>query len=326
MIDLNTPLIKLLPHVEQRTGQRVGIELEYEGFSSARFLDSDLKVNRWYLERDPSLRGGGMELISHVLMPGHLDSAYKEATAIIRASTAKANIRCGVHVHLNMSDVTLTHLWNTIVLYILAEPSIFKQFADGREGSHFCVPLWSNAMFAQTLYNDMRHLRVGYAKMKLQKAPKMRRAARAQPGMFHVLDDDLQRAVEAQAPIARVHDPVQELPDLGLFHCIKYSALNFRPLTSLGTIEFRQHPATTDMKKVDAWVQFLMGLRDLAGEYKDPLDILDEYEESGLLRLQDTLQLDQVNVDDLDQEEAEDVATMAAGHIAAPWTDFEWEL
>ena len=302
MTDLNTPLTELLPGVRHRAGQRVGIELEYEGFSNTRFIESNTKVTKWYLERDPSLRAGGMELISSILQPGYVKGALEEAHAIVKASKARAHLRCGVHVHLNMTDVTLKHLWNTIVLYTLAEPSIFKEFADGREGSHFCVPLWSNAVFAQAMYTDIKTIRGG-------SMPTQRPKKRARRDLYGDL---------AFAPA--------EPQRLGLFRCIKYSALNFKPLTTLGTIEFRQHPATTDMGRVRKWVDFLMHMRDVAGEYNDPLDILDQYEDIGIAGLRDNLGLEHLDVDDLDQEEAEDVATMAAGHIPAPWTDFTWEI
>jgi len=323
MINLETKLSKLVPNVARRIGPRVGIELEYEGFSPRQFAATETKVTKWYLENDPSLRGGGIELISTILQPGAVKSALEEAVNIIKASRAKAHIRCGVHVHLNMSDVVIKHLWNLIVLYVLMEPSIFKQFADGRESSHFCVPLWCNALFAQTLYGDIKHLRVG---MKAYKQP-----AQDEPILWrdHPIEAGMVQEANIRVP-GRIHDPLRRIPkpqpQLGVFNCIKYSALNFKPLSTLGSIEFRQHPATTDMKKIQRWVDFLLGLRALAEEYDDPLDILDQYEEIGRAGMCEKVGLEHNNVDELDQEEAIDVATMAAGHKPTPWNELEWEI
>ena len=320
MINLDTPLIELLQGVQLRNGQRVGIELEYEHFAKEKLLETDLVINKWYLADDPSLRAGGMELISQVLLPGTISSALDEARQVIQKSGARSHMRCGIHVHLNMTDVTIKQLWNLLVLYVLAEPSIFKQYADGRETSHFCVPLWCNAAFAQTMYTDINMLRVG---IENNKRPQKRAIQfdLEQP----IEADEIQALVAGQLRGRGIREPKRNR-QLGIFSCIKYSALNLRPLISLGSIEFRQHPATTDMNKVRKWIDFLMHLRTVATGYDDPLTILDDYERGGLYALVEKLGLEHNDVDEIDQEEALDVATMAAGHLPVPWEKLTWEM
>jgi len=316
MITLESKLSDIIGARKRRVGPRVGIELEYEGFSAERFRDSGVGARNWYMDNDPSLRGGGIEFISTILLPGSVPGALEEAGTMIKASHARGTPRCGVHVHVNMSDLRMYQIWNTLVLYVLAEPTVFKQFADGRENSHFCVPMWANAVFAQTIYNDIRKLRNG-VEMKGVGESRMAKARRA-----------VQRAQGFEEFVRDGGDVVEEPVgrQLGIFQGVKYSAMNCRTLATLGTLEFRQHPATTDMGKVQAWVDFLLRLRHTAIDYKDPLDVLNEYDASGLQGVREQLGLEHPDIDHLDQEEALDVATMAAGHVPQPWQELEWEI
>ena len=298
MIDLDTTVAELGKAV-LRKGPRLGIELEYENFDADTLFRGDYHFPAWSLDRDPSLRDGGIELISRILQPGAVAGALLQAEQMVEVSGAEAHDRCGVHIHVNMSDFTMRSLWSFLTAYVLVEPSLFKQFADGRQDNHFCVPLYCNAVFAQYMYDDIRSLRKGIpgelTKNK-RAAMEMLLGGRRNPGLSTIFDG------------------------------IKYSALNLKPLSTLGTAEFRLFPGTTDMMDVRDWARFVLKLRALAVKSNDPLDIMEEYENLGLDALRERLGLDNVDVDPLDQEEAEDVATMAAGHIAKKWQELEWEI
>lgn len=309
-MDLNT-YIKDLTNVEVREGVRIGIELEFEGWHMGAYHESGKPLTSWRLDADPSLRGSGIEFISHILTLDRIKGALLQAQDAIAVGRASATKRCGVHVHMNMSDVTVGHLWNLIVLYTLAEPTLFKQFADGRETSHFCVPLWANAHFAQWLYEDIKLLRMPNVKPVKMAAPRRQRLHYDDPQL-----DDMMQMMEEREPEGR----------LRLFDCNKYSALNFKPLRTLGTIEFRQHPATTSMKQVEKWIDTLVRLREEAAKFDDPLHVLEEYEHGKRNWVVNLLGLENLDIDPLDQDEAEDVATMAAGHIPVPWQDLDWEI
>lgn len=54
----------------------------------------------------------------------------------------------------------------------------------------------------------------------------------------------------------------------------KYSGLNVVPLRTLGSIEVRTHPGTTDVEVIDRWVHILHRLYTLAEKYPDPTEIL----------------------------------------------------
>lgn len=46
--------------------------------------------------------------------------------------------------------------------------------------------------------------------------------------------------------------------------CDKYSALNVLPAHSYGSVEFRHHPGTTDMKKVLRWINIIFALHNVS--------------------------------------------------------------
>ena len=276
MVGLNT---KLRDHtgIGIRSGPRVGIELEYENCGRIR---DHWDRQYWSMVHDPSLRNRGMEFVSGVLKPKDLYAAYNEVKRYIEEGHVSATKRCGVHVHLNASDLTYREVWNLLTLYALMEPTIFKQFADGREMSHFCVPMWANTHWVLGLADDVRRLR----------------SPRAGHNQFNV------------------------------HRCNKYSAINTAPLTILGSIEFRQHPATKDMRRVHKWISLLLRIRSQALTYADPIDIIEEYDNRGRHNMCDKIGLDTCDVLKDDQEEAEDAAVIVAGYNPPQWQELEWEI
>jgi hypothetical protein len=260
--------------VDLLKGPAVGIELEYE-----QFWDVDVGIEKWWhMTTDHSLRDGGVELISRPLPKLQLLPALREVKTVRGFNGAVANERCGVHVHLNMSDTRLRDIWCVLAMYALAEPYIFRTYAPEREENHFCVPMWKDMHTCAQLYNDIQGLRRG------------------------VKD--------------RLH----------LLNGCKYGALNTKTLTKFGTLEFRQHPGTKDMKQVALWAKLIMRLREEALKFKDPLDVIELYEGRGHEAILDRLRIPDIEVDPYAKEDAVDAATMIAGYIPAKWDELDWEI
>ena len=107
----------------------------------------------------------------------------------------------------------------------------------------------------------------------------------------------------------------------------KYSAMNFTPLEQFGTVEFRQHTATVDMRKVKRWCDFLIALRVESRKYIDAANVIDQFEADGFLTLCNDVDLYQspdVNPDHI--EDAVDAAYVIVGHPPTDHHELNWEM
>jgi hypothetical protein len=282
-IDYNTKVYKLagVTHV---TGPKVGIELEYE---DCKLGLTDIDPSYWRVDTHHSLRNGGLELISIPLSIAQTAPALDSAERMIKSMKGKATKRCGVHVHLNVSDLTLMQLWQIMTYNTLLEPFIFAQFAKNREDSHFCVPTWTNTELQRRMYDDATRLHKGWAKPR---------------GVY-------------------AHD------GLTMLKTSKYSARNVAAIKKFGTLEFRQHRGSTDMNEVYRWVHFIRGLRQQALKYTSAEHILNEFEMDGYGKLCADVGLTQSSeCHTCDVTDAVDAAMFMVGHAPTDMTQLDWEL
>lgn len=283
-------------------GPYVGMELEYENSDFYVAVDAATEMSRWRVEEDHSLRNGGVEFISKPMLPRYVPAALEQVKVAMDASGAKATKRCGVHVHLNVSDLTFEDMWKLTVYYTLIEPFIFKEFADGRETSHFCTPMWANTNLQQQMYADATSLYRGISPLSTT-----------------------QQKLHASLPV-HMRSKNARVP-LKLLGNAKYSALNFTPLSTFGTLEFRQHPATVSMAKIQRWVDFLVLLREEALRFDTPASLVNELTSYGFGSLCGRLNLPQnPEVHPLDIEDAVDAATLIVGHPPTDPHTLQWEI
>jgi len=308
-ISYNTNIAKAF-NVPFKAGPRVGIELEYESADAGKLYNNSGFLTRWKTTDDPSLRAGGIEFISLPTKPEHIELALEQVKKAMSITGAKATKRCGVHVHLNVTDLTFRELWNVAVYYTLLEPFIFKEFADGREDSHFCVPTWANTALQQSMYRDATVLHRGVQKIV--------GGAKLQPST-----GEMAMGIGGHPVLSNKRHAVP----LYMLGNAKYSAMNFTPLEQFGTVEFRQHGATLDMRKVQRWAEFILRLRTAALDYLDPEAIMRQFDEDGFLTLCEAMELAQSpNVNPNDIEDAVDAAALIVGHAPTDHHDLQWEM
>lgn len=117
----------------------VGIEIEVE----AKGLPPNRNIPLfWAAKPDPSLRGESMEYIlkepmsidGAKLAVGQLTSCFEKVGTKILPT-----YRAGVHVHVNVQDLTTTELVNYICLYLMFENSLINFCDPTRKGNHFCL-------------------------------------------------------------------------------------------------------------------------------------------------------------------------------------------
>lgn len=296
--------------VPHKTGPRVGIELEYEGANHSLLHNNVGPLTRWKITDDPSLRGGGIEFISSPTKPEHLAVALEQVKQAMTIAGVRATKRCGVHVHLNVTDLTFRELWNISVYYTLLEPFIFKEFADGREDSHFCVPTWANTALQQSMYRDATVLHRGIQKVA--------GGSKLKPSLH-----EMAMGLGGQP----VQTNRRHAVPLYLLGNAKYSAMNFTPLETFGTVEFRQHGATLDMRKVQRWAEFLLRIRTVALAYDDPDAVMHQFWSDGFLTLCGAVDLPQSpDVDPNDLDDAVDAAALIIGHRPTDHHTLNWEI
>ena len=289
----------MLGHVLPLTGYkgvRVGIELEYEACHMHNVMDA---TPYWTYDQDHSLREGGMEFISNPLRMTHLPAALDQAESALTQSGGIVTKRCGLHVHVNVSDLSLRDIWKFATYYTLLEPFIFKKFADGREDSHFCVPTWANSTLQSSFYKDAVGL---YRGIEIPSGDPILQLGGQSNNMKKYI------------PLAILDNP-------------KYSAMNFTCMPKLGTIEFRQHRGTTDMFEVEIWARFLVKLREEALKYDDAEAVVEQYEKDTFFTLCENVGLEQsphVNPEHL--SDAVDAAIMMVGHKPTDHTTLNWEM
>lgn len=138
--------------VQQRLKAKgdLGIEIEVEG------ANLPAPPAYWRREEDGSLRGGEnaeyvfrkpltLEQAHSALM--QLGEAYKANNSRIDDS-----VRAGIHVHVNVQDLSLIELFNFITVYVVLEEILVDHCGEGRQGNLFCL----RAMDAGYLISTIR--------------------------------------------------------------------------------------------------------------------------------------------------------------------------
>jgi hypothetical protein len=121
----------------RETKGEVGIEIEMEG-TALGFGPEAAPV--WSLKGDGSLRGESVEYVLRSPVPR---SMVAKSLELLQSSLKKARLspsdRCGVHVHVNVQQLTISQLVSFITLYTIFEEVLVKFCGPLREGNYFCL-------------------------------------------------------------------------------------------------------------------------------------------------------------------------------------------
>lgn len=120
-----------------KTDGDIGLEIEVEGEDLPR-TNRDI----WRMESDGSLRGNSVEYVLAKPMSSvekanaltYLDNKYVESGTVVHDS-----VRAGVHVHINVQDLTLEQMFSFIVAYIILEDILTFYCGQYRQGNLFCL-------------------------------------------------------------------------------------------------------------------------------------------------------------------------------------------
>lgn len=120
----------------------IGIEVEVEGRNLPREGLPPAFRDLWRIETDGSLRGESNEYV--LRNPVHikevqnainvLKNQFKESKSVVNDS-----VRCGVHVHTNVQNLSILELATFITCYLSVEELLIQYCSPSRRGNHFCL-------------------------------------------------------------------------------------------------------------------------------------------------------------------------------------------
>lgn len=120
----------------------IGLEFEYEGVENSN-LPKHTFADFWAYHEEGSLKNNGAEFVFSVPLFGvDAFNATEWLVSYAKSSKWKCTKRTGIHVHLDVRDLTVPQLAGQTILYSAIEPILYRWIGDGREASHFCIPLY----------------------------------------------------------------------------------------------------------------------------------------------------------------------------------------
>ena len=120
-------------------GNVFGLEVEVEGDFYRLCERGGRNFN---VERDGSLRNGGAEFILATPCDAKaLVLRYRRLLANIKEDVGKQTGQAGIHIHVNVTDLTVSELLTMYTILVCAEPCISKLYHPSRQYSLFALPV-----------------------------------------------------------------------------------------------------------------------------------------------------------------------------------------
>jgi len=202
-------VLKMFPQLRPTDGE-VGIEIEMEGDDLPRIDNPS-----WTTHADGSLRG--RDSAEYVFNgPAHREDVegrlWNLYTVLQQdAEEMDPSDRCGVHVHINVQDLSYEHLLNFVTLYIILEEPLMEFCGEQRVGNPFCLRIKDAEFLLNVLISikkngtfNIPHLndKIRYASLNLTSLP-----------LYGSLEFRGHRSVDNPAPIEKWVDILLRLKD-----------------------------------------------------------------------------------------------------------------
>jgi len=155
----------------------IGVEIELEHAEMPRQLEPPLR-GIWREEGDGSLRMNGVEYV--LKTPKSPELAKKAVSSLGGFIDSYTKVidegRAGVHIHVNVSDLTVREMVNLVALWHCVEPTVVNWCGEHRKGNLFCLRLKDAEYIVDRLTlalegEDLRHLNtdeIRYAAVNLK--------------------------------------------------------------------------------------------------------------------------------------------------------------
>lgn len=120
----------------------IALEIEVEGENLPRSLDALEYLKNWRRVEEGSLRGECAEYVMR--FPSSLERAFSSLDELQKAFEVEGSkiydsYRAGIHVHINVQDLTPTQIVTFYCSYIILEEILINWCDPTRVGNHFCL-------------------------------------------------------------------------------------------------------------------------------------------------------------------------------------------
>jgi hypothetical protein len=131
---------------------RVGVEFEFEGVRAD--LPAEPWAAYWEAKLDRSLHDKGMEFVfKRPLFGADAIEAVVSLCKWASENKFKVSLRTGLHVHVDVRDLSRVELSRLIVLFALFEKGVYRFVGHAREQNVFCMPWYQSDRMAQHALN-----------------------------------------------------------------------------------------------------------------------------------------------------------------------------
>ncbi len=182
----------------------------------------------------------GKEIVTPKLSGKKGDDLLKETCSLLVKHKFTVDKTCGLHVHIDMTDIMgLTEIKTLLLFYLVFEPVIYSYLPLSRRKNNFCLPL-----------SDFYHTKEIMACGNLD---------------------------QIEAIWYREQDPRERKRiKTGKYHQSRYSGINLHSLFSHGHIEIRYHSGTIDYKKIRMWIDLHVAIINLIATRQVSYETLSE--------------------------------------------------
>lgn len=144
----------------------LGLEFEFENVRLEQ-IQQDLEYDVWDPHADGSLMRGGVEFaLRQPIQARYVNAIIVDLLNAAKKHEADPSYRCGMHVHIQVSDLTSIELLRLFLLYALFEPSIFEWVGLYRAKTRFCKPWWEANAHVRNLCKSLAAPTLKSAKLK----------------------------------------------------------------------------------------------------------------------------------------------------------------
>lgn len=118
----------------------VGIEVEVEGTNLPTDIPKNSSKKFWKATPDGSLRGEAIEFVlRQPIDREEVAVAIDQLYSGLKKSTVIDSGRAGVHVHINVREMTTVQMFTFALLYLILEKPLVDFCGKGRAGNLFCL-------------------------------------------------------------------------------------------------------------------------------------------------------------------------------------------
>lgn len=128
----------------------VGLELEIE-----KWRHSDTVVDGFQYKSDGSLRGNSVEAVTYPLPSWAVEDRLTRFFETHKITANNYSERCGTHVHMDVSQMTMEQLATFCQLYCVFERLLFKFAGLDRQNNIFCVP-WEHTNLGEHITSYLK--------------------------------------------------------------------------------------------------------------------------------------------------------------------------